>query len=204
MPLGTKTATTTELWTPVMNKTTGQPYAGLEKCSSLERLEQENKALSDLLDEKLNAWMDQDESNEKKLQDFKIGFQYKHTDGYTYKIVQFKNGEHALSRSKGFGGAGGAGGYRRTGTTYVHLRTVIAKVCRVEQVADIIDNQADNDNWEIIQLQADAKGDKFLLLNKKPYTPTAESATNVSKEETSKDEKETDNQGSDAEETTVE
>ena len=180
MPLGSKQAASTELWSPVINKSTGQPYVGLEKCSSLERLEQEDKALSDLLDEKLNAWIDQDqETNEKKLQDFKVGFQYKHTDGYTYKIVQFKNGEHALSRSKA-----GAGGYRKGGSTYIHLRTVVAKEARIEQIPAIINNQEDNDNWEIIQLQPDAKGDKFLLLNKKPYTPVADSGSNVSKEET--------------------
>lgn len=171
MGLGQKAEAETALWSPVINKSTGKPYAGLERCSSLAKLEEEDKVLSDLLDEKLNAWMAEGDVETKKaeLKDFKKGFNYKHTDGFTYKIIQFDNGNFALSRSKQ--GAYSKGGYSK-GAGYIHLRTVSAKECRIEQLAVIIDNQEANDNWEIIQLQPDAKGDKFLLLNKKPYTPT--------------------------------
>lgn len=198
MPLGSKTATTTELWVPVINKSTGEAYKGLEKCSSLEQLEKENKPLSDLLDEKLNAWMDQDqEGNEKKLQDFKQGFKYKHEDGFTYKIVQFKNGEHQLSRSK-FGGAGGAGGYRKGGTSYIHLRTVSATIARVEKIPQMINNQADNDNFEIVQLQPDKEGDRFLLLNKKPYTPQLGDDASDNKEAKTESETESEEENSES------
>ena len=195
MPLGTKTVT--ELWTPVINKETGEAYKGLEQCASLERLEQENKVLSDLLDEKLNAWLDADqEAHEKELQDFKKGFKYKHTDGFTYKIIQFKNGDYKLSRST----ATGAGGYKKGygGSSYIHLRTVSAKIVRPELIAGFIDDQQPNDNFELIQLQPDKSGDRFLLLNRKPYTPTVESATSSGSEKTeaTKTEETTDNEES--------
>ena len=199
MPLGQKAVT--ELWTPVMNKKTGQAYTGLEQCASLERLEQEDKALSDLLDEKLNAWVDADtEAHEKELRDFKKGFQYKHENGYTYKIIQFDNGEYKLSRSKGFGGAGG---YKKGygGSTYIHLRTVSVSIVRPEVIPGLVNDQQPNDNFELIQLQPDSKGDKFLLLNKKPYTPTVESATSSGNKETTTESKESEETETDSETT---
>lgn len=180
MPLGSKTVT--ELWTPVKNKKTGEVYTGLEQCASLERLEQEDKELSDLLDKELNAWLDKDTANETALQDFSKGFRYKHANGYSYKIIQFKNGDYQLSRSKG----GGAGGYKKGygGQGYTHFRTVSAKIVRPELIPGFIDSQEANDNFELVQLQPDKQGDRFLLLNKKPYTPTLDGATSGSSEKT--------------------
>ncbi|WP_411753271.1 hypothetical protein [Serratia sp. (in: enterobacteria)] len=188
------------LWSPVINKSTGKAYAGLERCSSLAKLEEEDKVLSDLLDEKLNAWMAEGDVEAKKaeLKDFKKGFNYKHTDGFTYKIIQFDNGNFALSRSKQ--GSYQKGGYSK-GAGYIHLRTVTAKECRIEHIAEIIDNQGDNDNWEIIQLQPDTKGDKFLLLNKRPYKPSADDTSGSETKTESKSETESEEE---TESTTVE
>lgn len=181
MPVGSKQAV--ELWTPVMNKSTGKPYAGLERCSSLEKLEQEDKALSDTIDAELNKWMDQDqEAHQKELNDFKKGFTYKHTDGYTYKLIQFDNGNYSLSRSKPF-----AGGARR-GFTPLQLKTVSVQIVRTEQVATLINDQQPNDNFEVIPLQADQKGDRFMLLLKKPYIPSLESGNTNAKEEAKSEE----------------
>lgn len=181
MPLSS-TTTTGELWSPVTNKTTGQVYKNIEQCNDVDRFTDENTELSTLLDEKLQVWLKADPGNPDKFTQFKEGFSYKHTDGYTYKMVKYNN-QLRLSRVKTW--TGGAGGGARRAFTY--MRTTEFKVGRVEDVASIINNQGPDDSWRITYMSTDAKGDKFMMENLRQYTPGAAASSSSSSSEEKKE-----------------
>lgn len=184
MPL-TSQAEPTELWIPITNKTTGKPYSGLERCTSIDRFSEEQPEFSELLDEKMHEWVDKDPKNKIKLEEFSKegGFQYKHDDGFTYKLVKAKDGKLFLSRSKasGFKRWGGGGG--------ATLRTELVRTAYLEEVKTVLDTQEAQDNWKITHIGEDKKGMIFLMENQKSYSPyKAASNEEVKKEEGAKKE----------------
>jgi hypothetical protein len=189
MPLSSKEASS-ELWSEIINKNTGKPYTGLERCNDIDRFSSENQDLSDLLQDKMEEW------REKKPKEYaeKIGqftkeggFQYKHDDGWTYKIVKSTNGQLNLSRSKAssWAGKGGYGG----GLT---MRTVSIRVGNMEAVSAILASQEQTDFYKISFMKTEKTGDVFLMELQKPYSTKApEPAKEEKKDNGSEEESET-------------
>lgn len=193
MPLAAK-STPAELWSAVINKTTNQPYKGIERCNDIDAFSEQEPELSDLIQEKMEEWVKSDPASEEKIRDFKQGFQYKHTDGFTYKLVKFKDGTLALSRTKPFAGGGG---YRKGGG-FTFMRTETFKVGGLDVVGETINNQGPGDSWKTTFLYTDKKGkDIFQMENQRPYSPNAAAASSTTPEKKEAAEEEADEESED-------
>jgi uncharacterized protein (DUF2141 family) len=165
----------TELWVNAKNKA-GVVFKTIWNCTDISRFQKENPELAKRLSDGLTAWLKADQNNINVLKDWSKEGGYKLDEGeWTYKVVQNNDGSRKLSRIPK-----SAGGFSKSSRPFTVFRTVEVKVGRIEDVKTVVANQLDADNWEVVYMATDAEGDKFLLLNKRPYTPpTATTATVV-------------------------
>lgn len=185
MPL-TTVSKPKELWSKVVGKD-GTVYKNIEKCNDINAWSSDNSALSDKIEKGMEEWLASDPANEAKITQFSKdgGYQYKDTDGITYKIL--KNKDETLNLSRILPG-GGSGGFKKGGS-YTHLRTDEFKVGQIELVAMTIQNQGPNDNWKVTKIAGNTpKEFYFTMENLKQYTPTAVTTTEPKKQDASKEE----------------
>lgn len=182
------------LWHTVVTKE-GKELTWMKECTDIARLDKEEHEVAQAVYNAVNTWISQDpEKNKAALKDFKIGFKMNHTDGNTYRVVQQKDNSLKITKWK-TGSGKGQGGYKQS---YIHLRVDQIKMCHFEDAFDTINNQEDNDNWDIVsvfdRLQEKA-GPLFIMVNKKPYTPTTPTQASSGGNATSNEgDKEEDNQ----------
>lgn len=164
------------LWVNVVNKQTGQPYKTIWNCTSMPRLDKEEPELAKELTKQFNEWLKID-GNKQLLKydpENKEGCGFKTQIGdFEYKILEFTskdggNTYRTLGKRKA-----GKGGYGSGGRSYTLMRTVNIQLARQEEVAQILNNQGDNDNYEVVFAYADEQGPMFLVTKKEAYVPQA-------------------------------
>ena len=164
-----------ELWTNVINKTTGQPYKTIWNCASIQRFEKEEPELAKKLIAAFEEWYKNDANKQLLKWDAnnKDGCGFKYADGeFEYKLLEFsKDGKSWRTLGKRKVNAGGKGGY--SNRPFTLLRTVQITLARTEKVADILKIQGENENWKVTFMYKDEQGEMFLLEKQESYTPQA-------------------------------
>lgn len=180
---------TVELWQPVMNKKVNPPvpYKTIQQCNDLERLAKDEPELVKEFGTALTDWLNADKNNIEVLKDLYNGGFKKTIGEYEYKMVQFNNGSRQISRYK----RGQAGS--RGGRSYTLLRPVTVKIGKIEEVQNLLTNQAKNDNWDIKYMYTADDGDRFLMTNQAVYVPTSDTANGDSSAKEEEDGKEESN-----------
>ena len=180
-----------ELWQPVINKQTNQPYKTIWNCASIQRFDKEEPTLSKKLSEAFTEWY-KDDKNKQLLKwdsNNREGCGFKFVDGeFEYKLLEFtKDGKSWRTLGKRKVSKGG-GGY--SSKPFTLMRTVHTQKARLEQVAEIINTQGENDNWKITFMYKDEQGEIFLLEKQESYVPqaTQKSDSNSGSQEASTEE----------------
>jgi len=172
-----------ELWTNVINKTTGQPYKTIWNCASIQRFEKEEPELAKKLIAAFEEWYKNDANKQLLKWDAnnKDGCGFKYADGeFEYKLLEFsKDGKSWRTLGKRKVNAGGKGGY--SNRPFTLLRTVNVQLVRLEQLSSILNTQGESDNYEVEYIKTDEQGDLFMLEKKESYTPQAVTTTAATK-----------------------
>lgn len=161
------------LWVAVINKKTNEPYKSIWNCSSMPRLDKEEPELAKQLTKEFNEWL-KVAGNDKVLKwdpDNRDGCGFRTTIGdYQYTILEFtKDGSSWRTLGRKKLGKGGYGG----GKSYTLLRTLDMQMARPEQIAELLNNQGENDNYKITYMFMDDQGPMFQVERLGVYTPTA-------------------------------
>lgn len=178
----------TELWSMIVGKD-GREYPSMFKCNSIKQLEEEEPTLSNALNDVFQKWYKTvgEEAAEKTLTTYGKdgGYSYKHTDGNTYKFSKY-NGQLQLTKIKGSSWSG------KKGTSYTFMRTEMARIVRIVEMAETLQNQGPTDNWKTTKIAGETEKDFiFLMENQKPYVPiTTVGSTETKKQDAAKEDSE--------------
>jgi hypothetical protein len=182
-----------EIWSVVVGKD-GKEYSNLFKCNSIKQLEEEEPDLANVLNSVFQKWYSETgkEAAEKLLNTFGKdgGYSYKHTDGNTYKFSKY-NGQLQLTKIKGSSWSGGG----KKGYSYTFMRTEMARVVHIMEMAETLQNQGPTDNWKISKIAGESEKDFiFLMENQKQYTPSSGLAVTESRKDADKKDSEEDSE----------